>query len=317
MSAAKKSSKAPATKKSAARKQASKKVPADKASAKPAAKPTKKGSRTSQPAEAAPKAVSSKPDATNLIRREAHTPAVFKGGFRRQMYVAFSIEDVREILRKRKEDDERAAKEAPAAAASTAVAASKNPTPTAAPEPAAAPVKSVHDAASLDDILGISMSPSSPTSPLSKRTVAPRFQRFYDLLMDLRREVAEELNMHSSETLKKSRKDDSGDHATSVDAGTDNFDRDFALSLLSSEQEALKEIDAAIERIYKGTYGVCEITGVSIAEERLEAVPFTRFSLEGQRQHELNARRRVQRTGAFLNEGSGENISFGDDDADS
>ena len=43
-----------------------------------------------------------------------------------------------------------------------------------------------------------------------------------------------------------------------ADAGTDTFDRDFALSLVSSEQEALSEIEAAIKRIHDGTYGICE-----------------------------------------------------------
>ena len=101
-----------------------------------------------------------------------------------------------------------------------------------------------------------------------------------------------------------------------MDAGTDTFDRDFALSLLSGEQEALNEIEASLKRIFNGTYGICEETGEAINPERLGAVPFTRFSLEGQRQHESTSIRRVSQAGAFLNEGSGEAISFGDDDGD-
>jgi DnaK suppressor protein len=70
------------------------------------------------------------------------------------------------------------------------------------------------------------------------------------------------------------------------DAGTDTFDRDFALGLLSSEQDALYEIDYALERIRDGTYGVCELTGRKIPRERLEAIPWTRFSAEAERQLE-------------------------------
>src|SRR5688572_9396176 len=44
-----------------------------------------------------------------------------------------------------------------------------------------------------------------------------------------------------------------------ADAGTDNFDRDFALSIASSEQEALYEIDQALDRIRDGSYGICEL----------------------------------------------------------
>src|SRR5687767_6821154 len=49
-----------------------------------------------------------------------------------------------------------------------------------------------------------------------------------------------------------------------ADAGTDTFDRDFALSIASSEQEAVYEIDQAIDRIRDGSYGVCELTGKPI-----------------------------------------------------
>ncbi|MBL9179496.1 MAG: TraR/DksA C4-type zinc finger protein [Verrucomicrobiaceae bacterium] len=64
-----------------------------------------------------------------------------------------------------------------------------------------------------------------------------------------------------------------------ADAGSDAYDRDFALSLLGKEQDALYEINEALKRIETGTYGLCEGTGVKIPEERLEAMPFARFSV--------------------------------------
>jgi RNA polymerase-binding transcription factor DksA len=70
------------------------------------------------------------------------------------------------------------------------------------------------------------------------------------------------------------------------DAGTDMYDRDFALGMLSSEQDALYEIGQAMDRIRDGTYGVCEVTSKRIAPERLEAIPWTRFSAEAERQLE-------------------------------
>ncbi|MDR3143444.1 MAG: TraR/DksA C4-type zinc finger protein [Puniceicoccales bacterium] len=66
----------------------------------------------------------------------------------------------------------------------------------------------------------------------------------------------------------------------------DDFDMDFALSLMEDETEVLKEIDRAIGRIFEGTYGRCEITGKPIAAERLLAIPFTRYSLEGKDEKE-------------------------------
>src|ERR1700716_4650957 len=71
-----------------------------------------------------------------------------------------------------------------------------------------------------------------------------------------------------------------------ADAGSDAYDRDFALSLLSQEQDALYEIDQALKRIEVGTYGVCEMSGKPIPHARLEAIPFARFTVECQSQLE-------------------------------
>ena len=71
-----------------------------------------------------------------------------------------------------------------------------------------------------------------------------------------------------------------------ADAGSDAYDRDFALSLLSQEQDALYEIDQALKRIDLGTYGICEMSGKPIGHPRLEAIPFARFTVECQSQLE-------------------------------
>lgn len=64
-----------------------------------------------------------------------------------------------------------------------------------------------------------------------------------------------------------------------ADAGSDAYDRDFALSLLAKEQDAIYEINEALKRIDLNTYGLCEMSGSLIPEERLEALPFTRFTV--------------------------------------
>jgi len=75
-----------------------------------------------------------------------------------------------------------------------------------------------------------------------------------------------------------------------ADAGSDAYDRDFALSLLSQEQDALYEIDEALKRIEVGTYGKCEMSGKSIPHARLEAIPFARFTVECQSQLEKQSK---------------------------
>jgi DnaK suppressor protein len=75
-----------------------------------------------------------------------------------------------------------------------------------------------------------------------------------------------------------------------ADAGSDAYDRDFALSLLSQEQDALYEIDQALKRIELGTYGICEMSGKPIPHARLEAIPFARFTVECQSQLEKQSK---------------------------
>jgi RNA polymerase-binding transcription factor DksA len=325
MPSKKSATKKTAVKKSTKKKTAAKKAPAQKTASKKAAemgvekvvkkKTTKKTSAKTKATSANDNSKSKdkkKPLLSEFIKRPSHTPAIFKPASKRPAHILFTMEDVREVLKKREAEEklEKAEKKK----VKTAEIAAAKALEIAQLKEAAAPKKSHHHAASLDDILGLS---GGVPGPVAKEGTVPRkFQKYHKLLIELRDEVREELNLHSNDTLKRSQKDDAGDIATSVDAGTDNFDRDFALSLLSTEQEALNEIEQAIQRIYKGSYGICEVTGEPIKEERLEAVPFTRFSVEGQKEHEQNTRKRVSRAGAFLNEASGEKITFGDDDGD-
>ena len=71
-----------------------------------------------------------------------------------------------------------------------------------------------------------------------------------------------------------------------ADAGSDAYDKDFALSLLSQEQDALYEIEEALKRIENGTYGICEMSGKEIPAARLEALPFARLTVECQAEFE-------------------------------
>jgi len=58
------------------------------------------------------------------------------------------------------------------------------------------------------------------------------------------------------------------------------------LEFVFDRARTLVEVQAAIERIFKGTYGICELTRKPIALDRLSAIPYTRYSLEGQKQAE-------------------------------
>jgi RNA polymerase-binding transcription factor DksA len=225
--------------------------------------------------------------------------------------IAFSLDEVRAIAQ---------TVDSKSGAAEKAPKATKSATAAKAAVAVEKPAKPNHvKAASLSDILGFNPKRSATVSePVEERDVPEKYKRYFRLLLDLRRHLTEGIELHSEETLKRSSKDDSGDLSSygqhMADAGTDTFDRDFALSLVSSEQEALTEIDAAIKRIHDGTYGICEITQKPIAKERLLAVPFTRYSAEAQKELEKN-RYRTRTAGGLFGEAGEEGGKIMDEDS--
>ena len=155
--------------------------------------------------------------------------------------------------------------------------------------------------ASVDDILGFGVS-LGPTRPFRDESKVPsEWKSFYKDLMSLRASLKGSLGERSSETIGASARESSGELSlNSSDAGTETFDRDVALSMVASEQEALEEVEDAIDRIFDGTYGICQETKKPIKRTRLKVVPFTRFSLEGQSQYEQRSTREQDSgSGAF------------------
>jgi RNA polymerase-binding transcription factor DksA len=120
------------------------------------------------------------------------------------------------------------------------------------------------------------------------RRLDPFTKQQRDKLLQLRDAMVDSMAGVAQDTL-RSRAEGSEASAFGMhqaDAGSDAYDRDFALSLLSQEQDALYEIDQALKRIELGTYGVCEMSGKNIPRARLEAIPFARFTVECQSQLE-------------------------------
>lgn len=65
-----------------------------------------------------------------------------------------------------------------------------------------------------------------------------------------------------------------------ADHATEMFEREKDQSIGQGLTRKLEEIDAALGRIDRGEYGVCQVCGRQIPDERLEAVPATRFCRE-------------------------------------
>ena len=137
-----------------------------------------------------------------------------------------------------------------------------------------------------------------PTAKVKKDgavKIKQQWANYYQRLMDLR----DQLTRQMDGLAKESAQEMPGYSLHMADSGTDNFDRDFALSLLSSDQDAIYEIEEALKRIEKNTYGVCELTGKVIPKKRLEAIPWTRFTVEAQAQLERDGALRQRRLGSL------------------
>ena len=120
------------------------------------------------------------------------------------------------------------------------------------------------------------------------------FGRQKGRLLDLRDHFLDQMQSVAQDSLRSRSENNEasavGQHQ--ADAGSDAYEKDFALSLLSQEQDALYEIEEALKRIEVGTYGVCEMSNKNIPHSRLEAIPFARFTVECQQQLEKENRGR-------------------------
>ena len=116
-----------------------------------------------------------------------------------------------------------------------------------------------------------------PSKPVVLRGFA---KKQHQRLLDLRDGILDAMYGVTHDTLKNTDGMETGGGGMHTgDAGSDSYDRDFALNLLAKEQDALSEVEQAITRAETGIYGVCEMSGERIPNERLEAIPFARYTV--------------------------------------
>jgi RNA polymerase-binding transcription factor len=112
--------------------------------------------------------------------------------------------------------------------------------------------------------------------------------RFRELLLQERGRVAAALKYLHDENPGNI-EDESGEVIGTIDTerfgdtATVTYDRELDYTLEENSEGVLREIDAALQRIDDGTYGICEVCGKPIGEERLEAMPWTRLCIDDAR----------------------------------
>jgi DnaK suppressor protein len=67
------------------------------------------------------------------------------------------------------------------------------------------------------------------------------------------------------------------------DTASATFDRELDHGLEARVQQTVRAIDDALGKIDDGTYGLCEVCGNPIAEQRLQAIPWARLCIDDQR----------------------------------
>ncbi|MDK3160295.1 TraR/DksA C4-type zinc finger protein [Kamptonema cortianum] len=180
---------------------------------------------------------------------------------------------------------------APAKAAKPAPAAKKVPAKKAAVAKPSSPISSRKD---IKPRSPVKPSTDAPVELINKKTsYGDAFLKQQKAkLLELRDALLDQIHDTAQNSVRDAHIESSGLGMHQGDAGSDTYDRDFALTVLSQEQDALYEIEEAIKRVEDKTYGVCQMSGKQIPQLRLEAIPFTRFTVECQAQLEKENRGR-------------------------
>jgi RNA polymerase-binding protein DksA len=113
---------------------------------------------------------------------------------------------------------------------------------------------------------------------------------FQELLLKKKDALTKGIEHLANDALKTSQRDAAGDLSAyslhMADMATDNYDREFALNLADNEQKLLNRIDAALEKIESGAFGLCEVCNKKIAKVRLKAVPYAELCVPCQEKQE-------------------------------
>jgi DnaK suppressor protein len=275
-----------------------------KGAAKPAVKPAKAAAEPKKPVAKAEKpAASEKPVA---VKKE---PKVSEAASEKKSTAPAKAEPAAKVEKSAKPAEKTAVK-APAKPRSSLVDFPVPPAPVKPPfvPPKAAPAPV-----------------GEPVAAGSNGTHSPAFvQKQRQRLLDLRDELVDAMSGMTRDTIRNapegSEASGSGQHQG--DAGSDAYDRDFALSVLAKEQDALYEIEQALRRIQSGSYGICEISSRKIPQARLEAIPFARLTVECQAQWEKEYGKRRFRPsnevgfsgGKYVEDEDSETVSLDEDE---
>jgi len=124
-------------------------------------------------------------------------------------------------------------------------------------------------------------------SPFTKR----QLDKYRAILLAKRAELVGDIGNMETQALRGQSGSLSHTPQHIAEQGSETYEQSLALDLAAADRQLLREIEAALQRINDGSYGVCEMTGKPINPERLEELPWARYSIEAAREIERRAGR--------------------------
>jgi len=119
---------------------------------------------------------------------------------------------------------------------------------------------------------------TSETAPESSQ-----FDKHREQLVSLRDQLASQIRSLSTAAVANQQP---GEEL--ADIGSDNFIRETELTLMDEEGQRISLINAALERLEEGTYGICVDCGEPIPEPRLDAKPYAAYCVDCKEAHEAH-----------------------------
>ncbi|MGC1679445.1 MAG: TraR/DksA family transcriptional regulator [Candidatus Binataceae bacterium] len=129
---------------------------------------------------------------------------------------------------------------------------------------------------------------------MAKKPAATSRKKFLARMREHLVDMKEKLHSEIESELRAEREGNKDEGMDTYDLASEERDREINFILSDRERVKVKQIDDALERLDDNTYGVCESCGLEVAEERLNAMPFTRLCRDCQQdmEHEAKSQRR-------------------------
>ena len=131
---------------------------------------------------------------------------------------------------------------------------------------------------------------------MATKTLSNEKLEQYEQILIQEKEQTQKIINSINDIQRRGSKDQSGDLSSysihQADMGTDTDESEKRVYLLNKELEKIKNINEALHRVYNRSYGICEICGCYIPENRLKIVPYAKYCIDCKSKEEKKSRRK-------------------------